>query len=185
MAAPGPRQRLWSRRTYEASGHDMHTLLFSFLDELLFVFSTELFAPKLLDISHFDQGGWHITATGCRPADPWNALVQKCSLRCDEFSRASNEMLHTIKTCCWSRRDWWGAARQSQTHEGRRVGANEGAACGWLCLKVAGVGGARRRGEVFDRQRHVSGTEVKAITYSAMDVRQCDDEVEVFVIVDI
>ncbi len=43
----------------------MHTLLFSFLDELLFVFSTELFVPKLLDILRFDQGGWRITATGC------------------------------------------------------------------------------------------------------------------------
>lgn len=32
--------------TYEAQGHDMHTLLFAFLDELLFVFSTELFVPR-------------------------------------------------------------------------------------------------------------------------------------------
>ena len=32
--------------TYEAEGHDMHTLLFAFLDELLFVFSTELFVPR-------------------------------------------------------------------------------------------------------------------------------------------
>ncbi len=60
-----------------------------------------------------------------------------------------------------------------------------GAECGRLCLKQAGVAGACRRGEVFDRQRHESGTEVKAITYSAMDVRQCGNEVEVFVIVDI
>lgn len=32
--------------TYQAEGHDMHTLLFAFLDELLFVFSTELFVPR-------------------------------------------------------------------------------------------------------------------------------------------
>lgn len=68
VAALGSRQRLCGSRTYEASGRDMHTLLFSFLDELLFVFSTELFAPKLLDISCFDQGRWRITATGCCPA---------------------------------------------------------------------------------------------------------------------
>ncbi len=48
-----------------------------------------------------------------------------------------------------------------------------------------GKRGGRRKGEVFDRQRHVSGTEVKAITYSAMDVREQGDDVEVFVIVDI
>lgn len=43
----------------------------------------------------------------------------------------------------------------------------------------------RRNGETFDRQKHASGTEVKAITYSAMDVREQGDDVEVFVIVDI
>lgn len=42
-----------------------------------------------------------------------------------------------------------------------------------------------RNGEVFDRQKHASGTEVKAITYSALDVREQGDDVEVFVIVDI
>ena len=43
----------------------------------------------------------------------------------------------------------------------------------------------RRNGETFDRQKHASGTEVKAITYSAMDVREQGDDAEVFVIVDI
>ena len=42
-----------------------------------------------------------------------------------------------------------------------------------------------RNGEVFDRQKHAQGTEVKAITYSAMDVREQGEDVEVFVIVDI
>jgi SHS2 domain-containing protein len=45
--------------------------------------------------------------------------------------------------------------------------------------------GCRRNGETFDRQKHASGTEVKAITYSAMDVREQGDDIEVFVIVDI
>ena len=43
----------------------------------------------------------------------------------------------------------------------------------------------RRRGERFDRGRHVSGTEVKAITYSAMQIREAPGDAEVFVIVDI
>jgi SHS2 domain-containing protein len=43
----------------------------------------------------------------------------------------------------------------------------------------------RRRGERFDRARHECGTEVKAITYSAMQVRQSLGDAEVFVIVDI
>jgi SHS2 domain-containing protein len=44
---------------------------------------------------------------------------------------------------------------------------------------------ARRRGEQFDRQRHASGTEIKAITYSAMQINQGEGDAEVFVIVDI
>ena len=42
-----------------------------------------------------------------------------------------------------------------------------------------------RRGQYFDRSRHVSGTEVKAITYSAMQIREAPGDAEVFVIVDI
>ncbi len=52
-------------REYKASGHDMHSLLFNFLDELLFVFSTELFVPVELRITKFDRSEWRIRATGC------------------------------------------------------------------------------------------------------------------------
>lgn len=45
--------------------------------------------------------------------------------------------------------------------------------------------GPRRQGERFDRQRHVCGTEVKAITYSAMQINETAGDAEVFVIVDI
>ena len=40
-------------------------------------------------------------------------------------------------------------------------------------------------GERFDRARHACGTEVKAITYSAMQVAEAAGDAEVFVIVDI
>ena len=42
-----------------------------------------------------------------------------------------------------------------------------------------------RRGEKFDRTRHEIATEVKAITYSAMQIREQEGDAEVFVIVDI
>ncbi len=42
----------------------MHSLLFNFLDELLFIFSTELFVPAELHISEFDRSEWRIQATG-------------------------------------------------------------------------------------------------------------------------
>jgi SHS2 domain-containing protein len=42
-------------------------------------------------------------------------------------------------------------------------------------------------GERFDRERHASGTEVKAITYSAMRILEDQEkkEVDIWVIVDI
>lgn len=45
----------------------------------------------------------------------------------------------------------------------------------------------RRHGEKFDRRWHSSGTEVKAITYSAMQVtsQTKQGDAEIFVIVDI
>jgi hypothetical protein len=42
-----------------------------------------------------------------------------------------------------------------------------------------------RRGETFSLETHEQGTEVKAITYSAMQVIEKPDDVEIFVIVDI
>ncbi len=42
-----------------------------------------------------------------------------------------------------------------------------------------------RKGENFVRGQHASGTEIKAITYSAMQITEKDNDAEVFVIVDI
>ena len=42
-----------------------------------------------------------------------------------------------------------------------------------------------RRGDIFDRQKHEPGTEVKAITYSAMQINEHSDKAELYVIVDI
>ena len=42
-----------------------------------------------------------------------------------------------------------------------------------------------RLGEKFSLQKHSQGTEIKAITYSNMQIHQKDSRVDVFVIVDI
>ena len=42
-----------------------------------------------------------------------------------------------------------------------------------------------RKGAIFDRERHACGTEIKAITYSAMQILEGEGDAEVFVIVDI
>lgn len=48
-------------------------------------------------------------------------------------------------------------------------------------FKIRAVG----RGEEFDLKKHPQGTEVKAITYSNMQVHDNDDKHEVYVIIDI
>ena len=92
-------------RTFEAKGHDMESLLFNFLDELLFVFHTEFFVACSLVVTKLSKEDWSI--------------------------------------------------------------------------------GARARGGTFSRDVHECGTEVKAITYSAMQIIEREEEAEIFVIVDI
>lgn len=92
-------------RQFHVEGHDMESLLFNFLDELLFVFSTEFFVCRELSIITLDRENWKIVASG--------------------------------------------------------------------------------NGDTFDRNKHESGTEIKAITYSAMQIIERPDDAEVFVIVDI
>lgn len=90
---------------FRAEGHDIESLLFSFLDECLFHFHTELIACHTLRVIHFNR-------------DPWS-------------------------------------------------------------IEVEGTG------IVFDPKKHPRGTEVKAITYSAMKIEERPDRADVFVIVDI
>ncbi|KAI8465163.1 MAG: Archease domain-containing protein [Monoraphidium minutum] len=92
-------------REYAAEGHDLQSLLYAFLDELLFVFATEMAVCRELEVAELDRSAWRIRAVG--------------------------------------------------------------------------------RGERFVRGRHEAGTEVKAITYSAMQIREQPGDCEVFVIVDI
>mmetsp|Transcript_11457 Transcript_11457/g.37651 ORF Transcript_11457/g.37651 Transcript_11457/m.37651 type:complete len:200 (-) Transcript_11457:74-673(-) len=98
-------------REYSVKAHDMQSLLFAFLDELLFVFSTEFFSIRELELVKLDRENFAITAIG--------------------------------------------------------------------------------RGETFSLDKHVQGTEVKAITYSNMQIHERAAEgdkpasAEIYVIVDI
>jgi len=92
-------------RSFEAEGHDLQSLLFNFMDELLFVFHTEFFVARRLRVTKLDRESWTIEA--------------------------------------------------------------------------------KAEGGKFSRDLHECGTEVKAITYSAMQILESPTEAEVFVIVDI
>nr|VZI45275.1 unnamed protein product [Spirometra erinaceieuropaei] len=95
-----------SKMEIEASGDDMMSLLFHFLDEWLFAFSADdFFFPRVIKITEFDKVNFRIKATG------------------------------------------WG--------------------------------------EPFQLGKHPQGTEVKAITYSNMQIYDEEGKHEVFVIIDI
>ena len=92
---------------FSISGHDLPSLLYNFLDQWLYVFSTEFFVPASMFISALDMQTFTLTV--------------------------------------------------------------------------------KAKGEKFDRARHVQGTEVKAITYSNMQINPNPDTgiVDLYVIVDI
>jgi SHS2 domain-containing protein len=100
--ADGPEAR---EVVVEAEGHDLHSLLYNFLDEWLYQFNAELFVCKRVKVLALDRARW--------------------------------------------------------------------------AIRSAGVG------ERFVLGRHPQGTEIKAVTYSAMRVTEEEDRTDVLVIVDI
>ena len=201
--------RSTSCRTFAAEGHDMQSLVFNFLDELLFIFSTEFFTCKELTVTELDCQKFKVKAQG------WALLSAQASLHfVDLISIFTIEIIVLFHT-----RDWHlvSAARvcahnpldlamhqhvmpprfpfRALKYEWSFVWQN----CelifdltvintAWLARKTHDqmiILMACRRGDIFDRQKHEPGTEVKAITYSAMQINEHRDKAELYVIVDI
>ena len=47
-----------------ARGHDLHSMVFAFLDEWLFVFHDTGFVAREVEVVHLDREGWQITSRG-------------------------------------------------------------------------------------------------------------------------
>jgi SHS2 domain-containing protein len=121
-------------RTFVAEGHDADSLVFAFLDELLFAFASDLAVCSELKVTKLTRGG--------------------------------------------SGAEGGGAGDAAGGGEEAAAAAAAAKAAKW---RVEAVGS----GERFDRERHEAGTEIKAITYSAMQVIEKEGDAEIFVIVDI
>ena len=103
----------------EVKGHDMNSLLFNYMDELLFRFSTDSFCTTRVKVHSIVKG-----EDKEKSIDP--------SLRKEDFVIKFNAF-----------------------------------------------------GALYDRSKHVQGTEVKAITYSNMQIHEEKDRTDLYVIVDI
>ncbi len=57
-------------RTFEATGHDLDSLLYEFLSELLVDFESDFFICKQINIETFDRNEWRIVAQGCDTLEP-------------------------------------------------------------------------------------------------------------------
>ena len=57
-----------SSREVVAEGHDLHSLLYNFLDEWLFQFNAEYFVCRRVKVTSFDRERWRIVSTGCGEA---------------------------------------------------------------------------------------------------------------------
>eukprot|EP01040_Poterioochromonas_malhamensis_P010268 gene10268-11170_t len=93
-------------QTIAVQGHDMESLLYNYMNELLFKFISDSFCAKKVDVIELERG-------------------EKFSVR------------------------------------------------------------ARLHGDIYDPSKHSCGTEIKAITYSNMQIHEKEDRVDLFVIVDI
>ena len=57
----------------------MQSLLFAFLDELLFVFSTEMFVVRELRLGPIDRENWVLHVTACVPLQAGGAFLADCA----------------------------------------------------------------------------------------------------------
>lgn len=69
----------------------MQSLVFNFLDELLFIFSTELFTCKQLTITELDRDSWKVRAEGYASLLQQNQ--QLCNYQVPESSAAIASMM--------------------------------------------------------------------------------------------
>lgn len=117
----------------QVKGHDMHSLLFAYMDELLYKFCTDGFVIKRVSITE---------------------------LKRNEVDFKSIKELSTTDTT--------GTVNDK---DGNVQGAY------MMSFRIYGC--------EFDRSKHVQGTEIKAITYSNMQLLEEIDKVDLYVIVDI
>lgn len=135
--------------TFSAEGHDIKSLLYNFMDECLYVFCTELFVCKQVEVECLEL----VSASPGGRRD------------CCSDDKDSAEM---------SDADQCERARARRRHRSLDDSVDDDAGPDTTSVAAGSVKTWRIRargvGERFEMGRHPQGTEVKAITYSAMQI---------------
>eukprot|EP01052_Picozoa_sp_SAG31_P039568 SAG31_NODE_5513_length_2485_cov_2.063286_6_plen_166_part_00 len=151
-----------AERYFEASGHDPKSLLYNCLDEFLYVFCTELFVCKHVEVLSLTHG-----------ADGASGTIDA------KFAGGTGSSSAATPQSTWRVR-----ARGSAVLELTAIAATPECRLSNIAANFW-----RRVGEKFvskaEGGQHEQGTEIKAITYSNMQVWEGTDKTELFVIVDI
>ena len=81
------------KKSFVMKGSDMESLMFHWLDELLFRFSTEFFVPIKLDITELDLSTWTIKANGI--GDIFNSSYHTCGTEVKAITYSAMQVYDT------------------------------------------------------------------------------------------
>jgi SHS2 domain-containing protein len=138
------------QRTFTAEGHDLKSLLYNFMDECLYVFCTELHVCKQIEVEFLELVSVSPDDRQSSDGGSDTGGIEEQS-GADVCERAKARRRHTPNGC------------DGDDAGGDTTSAAVGSERVWR-IRARGVG------ERFEMGRHPQGTEVKAITYSAMQI---------------
>ena len=179
-------------------GYDEFSLVYSFLDELLYQFAGEQFVSKeiqILDISSsrdlllshipeshplHNNNGITMTTTTTENEDTTTTSTNRITDSITFSSRDEVQKTPSIPTIDNNNDD------KSHDKDNKKDKDDNGECDNNLPLnnKTYKID-ALLKGERWNPEKHVPGTEIKAITYSNMQIHRIHDKTDIYVIVDI
>lgn len=136
-------------RTFTAEGHDLKSLLYNFMDECLYVFCTELIVCKRVEVERLELVSRDLRSGGGSIGHDNTGTAEQADADQCEPAQARRRRSANGGDVADARID-----TSSAPHGSEQV---------WT-IRARGVG------ERFEMGRHPQGTEIKAITYSAMQI---------------
>lgn len=147
-----------AERTFTAEGHDLKSLLYNFMNECLYVFCTELFVCKQVEVVCLELS----SASSCDRQTESDGIDEP---GIEQQSDASMCERSGASICERGR-----MRQHHSTEDGDASDVGSGSTSTGVSREKVWRIRARGVGERFEMGRHSQGTEIKAITYSAMQI---------------